>query len=428
MAAWDSVPLGELASFRNGVNYSKKNFGEGIPVLGVSNFGDRLLAPLVGLDEIRPDGVVRPEHLLQDNDIIFVRSNGNRKLIGRSLLLQGVDTPVTHSAFTIRLRFESTAAWPRYYSYVFRTDLIRATLSAQGGGTNIVNLNQDILSRLPVPVPPLPTQKRIASILSAYDDLIENNTKRIKILEEMARALYREWFVHFRFPGHENVKLVDSPMGKIPEGWEVVALEDIVTTIIDYRGKTPKKLGGDWSSEGIMALSAKNIKGGGLVRLDQARFVDETLYDRWMKVPLEKHDVLMTSEAPMGELYYLATNECYCLSQRLFALRANPSRCRPAFFYRQLESESVQGSIEARGTGATVKGIRQALLRQVPVMIPSGAIQNQFVEFADPLEEQLGVLRGKNAILRQTRDLLLPKLISGEIDVDTLELPEVDLW
>ena len=76
------------------------------------------------------------------------------------------------------------------------------------------------LQAFEVRVPPLPTQRKIASILSAYDDLIENNTRRIAILEEMAQAIYREWFVNFRFPGHENVKLVDSPLGQIPEGWE----------------------------------------------------------------------------------------------------------------------------------------------------------------------------------------------------------------
>ena len=81
-------------------------------------------------------------------------------------------------------------------------------------------------SVLDVPLPPLPTQRKIASILSAYDDLIENNTRRIAILEEMAQAIYREWFVNFRFPGHENVKLVDSPLGQIPEGWEATHVGD----------------------------------------------------------------------------------------------------------------------------------------------------------------------------------------------------------
>ena len=134
----------------------------------------------------------------------------------------------THSAFTIRLRFTVATRFDRqFFAYCFRTPLIRQGLTAQGGGTNINNLNQDILNALEVPVPPLPVQRRIAGILSAYDELMENSQRRIRILEAMARALYREWFVHFRFPGHEKVPLVASPLGKIPQGWEVTKIEGL---------------------------------------------------------------------------------------------------------------------------------------------------------------------------------------------------------
>ena len=92
---------------------------------------------------------------------------------------------------------------------------MRQIFSSQGSGTNINNLNQRILEELQDPLPPIPTQRKIAAILSAYDDLIENNTRRIKILEEMAQALYRVWFVDFRFPGHEKVPMVDSPLGEL---------------------------------------------------------------------------------------------------------------------------------------------------------------------------------------------------------------------
>src|SRR5437773_4280688 len=101
-------------------------------------------------------------------------------------------------------------------------------MPAQGGGTNINNLNQDILNALEVPFPPLPVQRRIAGILSAYDELMENSQRRIRLLEAMARALYREWFVHFRFPGHEKLPRVASPLGDIPQGWEVKRVPECV--------------------------------------------------------------------------------------------------------------------------------------------------------------------------------------------------------
>ena len=130
------------------------------------------------------------------------------------------------SAFTIRLRFVAREVHPKFYAYCFRTPLIRQALTAQGGGTNINNLKQDILSDLEVPFPPLPVQRRIAGILSAYDELMENSQRRIRILEAMARALYREWFVHFRFPGHEKLPRVASPLGDIPQGWEVNSVRE----------------------------------------------------------------------------------------------------------------------------------------------------------------------------------------------------------
>ena len=205
-----------MAEFRNGVNYNKNSFGEGVKVVGVSDFQDYTKPRYADLDQINPEGIVTQRNILHDGDIVFVRSNGNRELIGRSLFIQQPPEEVTHSAFTIRLRFNSSDVYPKFYAYCFRTPLIRKGLTAYGGGTNISNLNQDILGALEVPFPPLTEQQRIAEILSAYDDLMENNQRRIQLLQEMARALYREWFVHFRFPGHNKIKLVDSPIGKVP--------------------------------------------------------------------------------------------------------------------------------------------------------------------------------------------------------------------
>jgi type I restriction enzyme S subunit len=299
---------------------------------------------------------------------------------------------------------------------------MRQTFSAHGNGTNISNLNQGILSNLEVPLPPLPTQRKIAAILSAYDDLIENNTRRIEILEEMARSIYREWFVKFRFPGHEQVQMVDSELGLIPEGWEVKQLDDIVLEIIDYRGKTPKKLGGDWSESGILAISAKNIKQGKLINLDKSNCVDEALYKKWMKSELKQGDILMTSEAPLGELYYLVKHHKFCLSQRVYSIRANPDIIHPPILFSALYSPLIQEQIYARQSGTTVLGIRQTELRKVSVIVPLMELQISAAKMLDDFFNAIETLQVKNDNLRQTRDLLLPRLISGEIDVENLDI------
>ena len=156
---WQTVPLGTLADFRNGINYTKKNFGKGIKVINVRNFQDYSYATFSDLDEVNLAKVIKQEDLLKKNDIIFVRSNGNRQLIGRSLFISDIKEQVVHSAFTIKVRFNSNKVIPRFYAYLLRTTLIRETLSAHGNGTNISNLNQQILSNIQVPLPPLPTTK-----------------------------------------------------------------------------------------------------------------------------------------------------------------------------------------------------------------------------------------------------------------------------
>jgi type I restriction enzyme S subunit len=198
----------------------------------------------------------------------------------------------------------------------------------------------------------------------------------------------------------------------------VKQLGNIVLEIIDYRGKTPKKLGGDWSESGILAISAKNIKQGKLINLDKSNFVDEALYMKWMKSELKQGDILMTSEAPLGELYYLVKHQKFCLSQRVYSIRANPDIIKPSILFSALYSPLIQEQIYARQSGTTVLGIRQTELRKVPIIVPLINLQTSAAQILDDLFKSIETLQRKNANLRQTRDLLLPKLISGEIDLE----------
>ena len=306
--------------------------------------------------------------------------------------------------------------------YFLMSYIQSANISGYITGTAQPKLSQSNLKSIRLPLPPFPIQRKIAAVLSAYDDLIENNTRRIKILEEMASAIYREWFVEFRFPGHEEVEMVESELGLIPQGWEVKQLGEIVAEIIDYRGKTPKKLGGDWAESGIMALSAMNVKQGRLVNLEKAKFISEELYKIWMKSEIAKNDILMTSEAPLGEIYYLTEKKKICLSQRLFCIRANPKIIKSSIMFYAIGSPVIQGQLQANATGTTVLGIRQAALRKISVIIPPLRLQSKAESVLGTLITTKELLEKKNTNLRQTRDLLLRKLISGEIDVSELDI------
>jgi len=157
-------------------------------------------------------------------------------------------------------------------------------------------------------------------------------------------------------------------MGKLLES----ELGALLETIIDYRGKTPKKLKGDWSESGIPALSAKNIKHGKIVNEESIRFVDEDLYARWMKAEVKANDILMTSEAPLGETFFVKTNNKLLLSQRLFAIRANKSKINPKLLYYYFNTNLGKHELQSRATGTTVGGIRQTALNKVIVHYPKG--------------------------------------------------------
>lgn len=402
---WKKVPLGSLADFRNGVNYTKENFGKGIKVVNVKDFQDYTKPRYKTLDEIDPEGVVRDRDLLRDQDILFVRSNGNRELIGRSVFLQGVPGKLTHSAFTIRARFVSTRAVPRFYAYLFRSRLIRDNLTAYGGGTNISNLNQKILNELVVPCPPLSDQAKIASILSAYDDLIENNLRHIKILEEMARLIYREWFVKFRFPGHKKVKLVDSPLGKIPEGWEVRSLGEECYLVM---GQSPKSEFYNTIGEGLPFHQGVTDFGD--------RFPRDRIFCTVDNRVANSGDILVSVRAPVGRINLAHTK--LIVGRGLCSIRNREGY--QWFAFRQLREHFREEDL--MGSGTIFKAVTKKDMESIPFLVPDDDYLEMIEQTLEPIEHNINTLSKKNITLRRTRDLLLPRLVSGEVDVSELDI------
>ncbi len=175
---WPEIALGELAEFRNGLNYTKDNEGTGLRVINVKDFGSRSIPDYEELGELNPNGILREEALLESEDIIFVRSNGNKDLVGRSLFIDTPPDNVSFSAFCIRARIAHSAN-PCFYAYFFRTPHFRKRLALLGTGTNISNLNQQVLKKIAVPNPPAVEKAKVVELIRPYYDLIENNRRRI---------------------------------------------------------------------------------------------------------------------------------------------------------------------------------------------------------------------------------------------------------
>ena len=170
--------------------------------------------------------------------------------------------------------------------------------------------------------------------------------------------------------------------------WKKYTVADVISTVIDYRGKTPKKLGGDWSDSGYRALSAKNIKTGKIVQADSIRYVSEEMYKCWMKEEIQKEDILITSEAPFGQIYYWDSDEKIVLSQRLFAVRVN-QLFYPKYIYFYMTSSFFQAELDGRATGTTVVGLRQPELLKCKIYAPNYQEQKRIADTLWCLEQKI---------------------------------------
>ena len=245
---WEKVRLGDIADFSNGINFSKEDYAKGVKLIGVSNFADNYFPKYGELEEVKDD-VVRDKDYLKDGDIVFVRSNGNKELVGRCMLISNPKEKVTFSGFCIRARFKDLSKNnPFFWNYHFKTGIFRRKIAGTAVGANIQNLSQGRLSGYEVLVPNKIIQDKIVSTLLIYDRLIENNQKQIKLLEEAAQRLYKEWFVDLRFPGHEDVEIVDG----LPRGWVWKRLDEIADVIM---GQSPKSEFYNNNFEGLLGYS-----------------------------------------------------------------------------------------------------------------------------------------------------------------------------
>ena len=266
-------------------------------------------------------------------------------------------------------------------------------------------MQTDRLLNLPLQLPPLPTQRKIAAILSAYDDLIKNNARRIAILEEMARSLYREWFVRFRFPGHESVRMVESPLGPIPEGWEVRRLSDVSHIVM---GQSPESIFYNTHGEGLPFH--QGVAGYG------RRFPTDRVYCTVLNRVAEAGDILFSVRAPVGRMNI--ANKKIVIGRGLCAIRSQTNSHE--FLFQQL-AERFQEE-DSMGGGTIFRAVTKDEVNGIQLLLPAASLVEEFERFARPVFADIATLSCKITNLRRTRDLLLPKLISGEVDMEGLNI------
>ncbi len=289
----------------------------------------------------------------------------------------------------------------RFIKYYMET--LKLQMQSVSRGTTQDNLSVDKLLTFDFRVPPLPIQQRIAGILSAYDELIENSQRRIKLLEAMARALYREWFVHFRFPGHENHPRIPSPLGEIPQGWEVKKLKDVCRLTM---GQSPKSEFYNEAGDGVAFHQGVTDFGD--------RFPSDRLFCTADGRIAEAGDILFSVRAPVGRMNI--ANKKILLGRGLSAIRHNQG-CQ-AFLWEQLKNRFTE--VDMMGNGSIFASVTKDDMQGIELLCPSPPLIEVVTKHFDPVHSEIAALGQQIQTLRSTRDLLLPRLLSGQIDVKTI--------
>ena len=386
MSEWKCYKLNEISSLSNGINFDKSAYTSGVKLIGVSDFKNRIHPDYDSLQEV-DSKVVKSGDYLEKGDIVFVRSNGNKELVGRCMIIDR-DIPVTYSGFCIKLHLKDKKRFdPVFFNYLFKTRQFKKSMTGTAVGANIQNLSQSRLGSCEVSVPDIETQKRIAIILSRYDSLIENHQKQIKLLEEAAQRLYKEWFIDLHFPGHENTNIIDG----IPEGWEKKKVGDLIAKVPRSK-QIPTK---DYQKEGMIPI------------IDQSRdYIAGYTDDIESKVESNEPYIVFGDHTRV--LKYVPFAFAKGADGTQLIMSNNLDLMPQCLLFTSLVNIDLSNYSYAR---------HFKYLKEEEFIVPTSLIANVFSKHVAKWYVKIQQNREQLRLLTEARDRLLPKLMSGAIEV-----------
>lgn len=310
--------------------------------------------------------------------------------------------PLTTNQACCNLLINEDLADYRYIFYSLKHNYLALKSQAKGAAQN--NLNASQVKGFKVPMPDKNAQIEIANILSNYDDFIENNKRRIALLEESARLLYREWFVHFRFPGHEHVKIIDG----LPEGWSELKIEEVGEVVT---GKTPSTKKSNYYGGLIPFVKTPDMHGNVYVLNTDQTLTEEGAATQANKF-IPKDSLIVSCIGTLGVVAISAT-DCQT-NQQINSVVPFDSNHN---LYLYFTFKMLKPRLEAMGGGATMGNVNKSKFSSLNIVMPSGFLLNAFKDFADPVFQQILILQKQNQKLTQARDILLPRLMNGDLAV-----------
>jgi type I restriction enzyme S subunit len=413
---WTSHRLGEVATVFSGFAFKSKEFGtSGIPVVKISNVRDRYIdltdAAYVSDNYLSLDS----KYHLRYGDILISLTGSHlsqpNSVVGRvaRFTYRGLPCLLNQRAGKISVD-KIDKCDTGFLFYLLCTPGKRHEIALKAhGAANQANVSPSQVESIEVILPSVETQRKITGVLSAYDDLIDNNTRRIAILEEIAQAIYREWFVHFRFPGHDDVKLVKSPLGKIPEGWKPCRLGDLAEEV--RRGVDPSSVDPETPYFGLEHLPRRSIT---LDDWGRAKDVQST------KLAFKQGEILFGKIRPYFHKVGVAPVDGVCSSDAIVIVPNSESSFGPVVCC--VSSDDFVRHATQTSQGTKMPRANWDVLVKYPLPLPPDDLLAEFNKIISDVVANLRLLMFKNRNLRATRDLLLPKLIDGQLNVEELEI------
>ena len=413
--SWPLVELQELAIQKKGSIVSGpfgSNIGsrffvdKGVPVIRGNNLtkgGQKFIDDgFVYLTESK--AAEFPNCIAVKDDLVFTAAGS----IGQVGLIPAVSRYERYviSNKQLRVRLDQNKAVPLFVYYWLTSKRMIRYLEGMNNGGAVPLLNLGIIRKVPIPLPQKETQVSICKILSAYDDLIENNRRRIQLLEQAARLLYREWFVHLRFPGHEHVTITDG----VPEGWEKKKIAEVCETV---GGGTPStKVSEYWEGDITWIVPSDITKNDCLALLDSERKITEMGLRKSSAKMVPAETILMTSRASVG--FFALMNFEVCTNQGFINIIPHEDELRMYLLFNLMSRVT---EIRSNAKGTTYPEISKGRFRGMDVVVPSKPLVSEFMRFASDIIQQVRYLKRSTLQLKAARDLLLPRLMNGAVTV-----------
>lgn len=406
--------FGELYAIpsSNGLSRPSAVRGAGYKMVNMGELFSNGIINDIPMERVQMSDKELSKFLLKKGDLLFARQSLVAEGAGKCSYVNDLTEETTFESHLIRVRLNPKRAISKYFYYLFQlpNNPIKTIVNqcAQAG------IRGSELVRVKVPCPSIKVQKKIASILSAYDSQIENNQKRIKLLEQMAENLYKEWFVRFRFPGFENAEFE----GGVPKGWKLERLEDF--GIVLETGSRPKG-GIDSSVEtGVPSLGAEAINGLAEFDYNSLKLVPQDYYDKMKRGKSKGNHILVYKDgAYIGKVTIFRNGfpfKEYSINEHVFFL--NTKDCDyQNYLYFTLHQKAFFSLMKNLNRNAAQPGLSQQDMNGIKVFKPTKDVVNTFNQYAEPIFNEVFSLAKEIRLLTHQRDLLLPRLMSGKLSI-----------